>query len=134
MSDWVAEVPGTLAGDSPDKLQLVGSKCEKCGRVFFPKRRNCPRCIGEFTKDIILNDEGVLQSFSVSSVAPPGFPVPHGQGYVDICGNGPRIFTLLADYGDGSGLKVGSAMKLKVVEAGKDKDQKVILGFRFRPL
>jgi methylmalonyl-CoA mutase C-terminal domain/subunit len=130
---WVPEVPTTLAGTNPAELHLVGTKCEKCGRVFFPVRKNCPRCLEESTKDIALSSEGVLATFSLASVAPPGYSVPHAQGYIDLSDNGPRIFSLLADFGDGSSLKVGGRMKVKLVELGKDKDDKAIIGFRFRP-
>ena len=103
MNAWTSEVPGTLVGESIEELALAGTKCEKCGRVFFPARRNCPRCLDDqFTKQITLSTQGTLQSFSVSKVAPPGYSIPHAQGYVDLADHGPRIFSLLTDYGDGA--------------------------------
>jgi uncharacterized OB-fold protein len=135
MTSWVSEVPGTLIGDSLEDLLLLGTRCDRCGRVYFPARRNCPRCLDDrCTKQVPLSTEGTLQSFSIASVAPPGFTVPHAQGYIDLSGDGPRIFSLLTDYGDGSGLKVGCAMALKIAHVGKDKEDRVIAGYRFRPL
>jgi len=135
MTSWVSEVPGTLIGDSLEDLRLLGTRCDRCGRVYFPARRNCPRCLDDRgTKQVPLSAEGTLQSFSIASVAPPGFPVPHAQGYIDLSDDGPRIFSLLTDYGDGSGLKVGCAMALKIAQVGKDKEDRVIAGYRFRPL
>jgi uncharacterized OB-fold protein len=60
--------------------------------------------------------------------------VPHAQGYIDLAGDGPRIFSLLTDYGDGSSLKIGCKMSLKIAKLGRDKEDKVIVGYRFRPL
>ena len=132
---WISEVPGTLAGKNPDELHLMGSRCERCGEVYFPARRNCPRCLeGRPLQDLSLSDEGILQTFVVASMAPPGYSVPHVQGYIDLPNGGPRIFSLLTDYGDGSALKIGCRMGLKTVSLGRDGENRVIVGYRFRPL
>jgi uncharacterized OB-fold protein len=67
-------------------------------------------------------------------VAPPGFTVPHAQGYIDLADNGPRIFSLLTEYEDAQRLRVGSAMDLKIVKLGKDQENRTRVGYRFRPL
>jgi methylmalonyl-CoA mutase C-terminal domain/subunit len=132
---WTAEVPGTLVGKNLDSLHLLGSQCEKCAEMFFPARRNCPRCLDDSRmRQMELSDVGILATFSIAKVAPPGYSVPHAQCYIDIEGGGPRIFSLIADYGDGSGLKVGGKMGLKIAKLGRDKDNRVIVGYRFRPL
>jgi len=132
---WVPEVPGTLDGRGPGVLHLVGSKCDNCGRIFFPTRKNCPRCLTEKpVATVALANEGILQTFSIAAVAPPGFGVPHAQGYIDMCNEGPRIFALLTDYGDGSCLRTGLGMKLKIVRLGRDKEDRAVVGYRFRPV
>ena len=132
---WVPEVPGSLTGKDIEDIHLLGTKCEKCGHVYFPSRRNCPRCMDDrFAKPIPLSDKGTLQSFVVASVAPPGYEIPHAQGYIDLNNDGPRIFSLLMDYGDGSSLYVGAEMGLKVIKLGRDRENRVIVGYRFRPL
>ena len=132
---WICEVPGSLIGKSIDDLHLAGSRCKRCARKFFLFRRNCPDCLDEkWIEQIQLSDEGKLQTFVIANVAPPGFSVPHAQGYIDLSDDGPRIFSLLMDYGDGSGLKIGCSMELKIVRLGRDNDGRVILGYRFRPI
>ena len=132
---WVPEVPGSLTGRDIEDLHLLATKCDKCGGVYFPSRRNCPRCMDDhFTKHIPLSDRGTLQSFVMANVAPPGYEVPHAQGYIDLYEDGPRIFSLLVDYGDGSKLKIGCEMGLKVINLGRDQESRVIVGYRFRPL
>jgi methylmalonyl-CoA mutase C-terminal domain/subunit len=134
-SEWVPEVPGTLAGRNLDDLHLLGSRCEQCGQIYFPSRKNCPRCLDDRSiKQVPLSDQGVLQTFVVASMAPPGYSVPHVQAYIDLSGDGPRIFSLLTDYGDGTSLKIGCKMALKIVRAGSDEKNRVIVGYRFRPL
>jgi|GEM_PF-608211 len=132
---WVCEVPGSLVGRNIDNLHLLGSKCDRCGQTFFPSRRNCPNCLDENTiKQILLSDEGLLHTYVIASVAPPGFSVPHAQGYIDLSKDGPRIFSLLTDYGDGSKLRIGCKMGLKIVRLGRDKENRIIVGYRFRPI
>jgi uncharacterized OB-fold protein len=131
---WLPEVPGSLAGDHENDLHLQGSKCETCGRTFFPLRRNCPICLeNRPMKTVRLSDRGTLSSFVVASVAPPGYEVPHVQGYIDLDHDGPTIFSLLVDHENGERLKAGGKMILKVVDRGMgDKDCR-ILAYRFSP-
>lgn len=132
---WVSEVPGSLIGKDIETLRLLGSQCNKCGQVYFPSRRNCPHCLDEhWIKQVPLNDQGTLQNFVIAAVAPPGYSVPHAQGFIDLSNDGPRIFSLLTDYEGGLGLKIGCEMILKIVKLGMDKENRVIVGYRFRPL
>ncbi len=86
------------------------------------------------SEQVSLSRQGVLYAFSIASIAPPGYSVPHAQGYIDLCEDGPRIFSLLTDYGDASRLKGGCRMEVKFVELGKDAQDRAIVGYRFRPL
>jgi methylmalonyl-CoA mutase C-terminal domain/subunit len=132
---WVPEVPESLTGRDPEELHLLGSRCDRCGQVYFPSRRNCPSCLDDHSiRQVPLSDHGTLQTFVVASVAPPGYSVPHAQGYIDLADDGPRIFSLLTDYEDGPRLRIGCKMGLKIVRLGRDKENRVIVGYRFRPL
>ena len=132
---WIPEVPGSLTGAALDHLHLQGSHCDACGRTFFPARKNCPRCMdNKPIKAVPLSDRGTLRTFVVASVAPPGYDVPHAQGYIDLYDDGPRIFSLLTDIGDGSKLRIGCEMGLKTVRCGSDPENRTIVGYRFRPL
>jgi len=131
---WAAEVPGSLTGRDVNRLQLLGSRCDQCGQIYFPSRRNCPHCPDVPVKNIPLSVKGTLHSFVVASVAPPGYEMPHAQGYIDLYEDGPHIFSLLTDYGDGSGLRIGCEMGLKIVTRGTDEDNRVVMGYRFKPL
>lgn len=135
VKDWIPEVPGSLTGKNPDALHLLGSRCAQCGQVYFPPRKNCPQCMSDHSiNPTQLSDTGTLQAFAVASVAPPGFSVPHAQGYIDLAPEGPRIFSLLTDYEDPVGLQTGREMGLKIVKLGRDKQNRLTVGYRFRPL
>jgi methylmalonyl-CoA mutase C-terminal domain/subunit len=131
---WTPEIPGTLAGKSLPEVTLVGTSCGKCGRTFFPKRKNCPHCLDdEGVKTVELSRTGTLQSCVITKMAPPGFSVPHAQGYVDLGDGGPKIFTLLTDF-DKAELRAGCRMELKCVEVGRNEQGEAVIGYRFRPI
>lgn len=132
---WRPMIARSLMGDNIRELNLKGSKCGVCKKKYFPARKNCPHCMKEDTiEDIKLSDHGKLQNYVVCGMAPPGYEVPHVQGYIDLDEGGPRIFALLTDYGDETNLKIGSEMKLTIVINQSDKDGVDIAEYRFRPV
>jgi len=132
--EWRCAVPGTLKGRTLSQLELIGTACSACGKTFFPKRRNCPHCLDDAAvSEVALPKTGTLQSFVVTKAAPPGYSVPHAQGYVTLGEGGPTLFTLLTDY-DEKTLKAGSLMELTCVETGQCGDSEPIIGYRFRPV
>jgi uncharacterized OB-fold protein len=130
---WHCEVPESLTGSLRDGFSLLGSHCTACGKTFFPKRRNCPFCLDDAAvKAVPLSKTGTLQSHIVTQAAPPGYPVPHAQGYVELDDCGIKLFTLLTDY-DESSLHAGSRMELKCVERRRNEKDEAVYSYRFRP-
>jgi len=131
----VPEVPGSLIDDGVHGPRLAGSRCDRCGEVFFPSRRNCPRCMSDRSlRPVALCSSGKLDGFVVATVAPPGFKVPHAQGFILLDDGGPRIFSLLTGLEDGRHLENGCRMELEWVPAGTDADGRTVVGYRFGPV
>jgi methylmalonyl-CoA mutase, C-terminal domain len=131
---WEAEIPGTIGGTYPDDLHMLGTYCDQCKQTFFPPRRNCPCCMDDKAVKLVeLSRTGILQSCIVSAMAPPGYPPPHGQGYVKLDNNGPTIFVLLADFNQET-LQSGCRVELKIVELRKNQNNEPVVTFRFRPI
>ncbi len=77
-------------------LSLYGVKCKKCGSIFFPPKRICPKCgaIDEF-EPFKLSRKGKIVTFTRERAIPnPDHPV--GMAVVDFEGGG-RTFTQLTD-------------------------------------
>ncbi len=77
-------------------FSLYGVKCKKCGSIFFPPKRVCPRCgaIDEF-EPFKLSRRGKIVTFTRERAIPnPDHPV--GMAVVDFEGGG-RTFTQLTD-------------------------------------
>lgn len=134
-ADVIPEVPGSLIDDGIHGLKLAGSRCEQCGETYFPARKNCPQCMSDrFLRTIALSGRGMLDSFVVATVAPPGFEVPHAQGYVRLHDNGIRIFSLLTGHEEGKRLTAGCEMEVEWVYAASDAGRRPVVGIRFRPV
>jgi uncharacterized OB-fold protein len=131
----VPEVPGSLIVDGAGDLRLAGSRCERCGGTYFPSRKNCPRCLSdEALRTVALSRGGTLDGFVVATVAPPGFEVPHAQGFVRLHDDGIRIFSLLTGHEGGKRLKAGCEMELEWVPTGTGAGPGAVVGYRFRPI
>jgi uncharacterized OB-fold protein len=131
----VPEIPGSLIDDGVNGPRLAGSRCERCGEIYFPSRRNCPQCMSESSMRVVaLSSRGRLDGFVVATVAPPGFEVPHAQGFVRLHDEGIRIFSLLTGHEGGKGLEAGCEMELTWVPAREGAGPGNVVGYRFRPV
>jgi len=53
--------------------RLMGTKCKKCGKVYFPPRGDCTSCFGEEIEWIEMKGEGKLVTYTEVNFAPTGF-------------------------------------------------------------
>ena len=55
-------------------IVLLGSICDRCGEVYFPKKETkvCAHCQGRHLSDIELSREGVVHSVTVVEQKPAG--------------------------------------------------------------
>jgi len=75
-----------------EKGELRGTKCQSCGRIFFPPRSDCSFCLSSEMEWIKIEGRGKLVSFTRVNYAPTGFEadVPYILALVDF--NGTRVF------------------------------------------
>ncbi len=128
---WVTPAGGQLP-------QLIGSRCEKCGELFFPKKEKgwCTHCYNRSLCDIELSRMGKIASFSIVMQQPGGGfykgTVPFSYGCIDLP-EGLRIETLFsAD--DFSDLQVGRDVELIIEKLYDDEEGNEVLTFKFRPI
>jgi len=70
----------------PTRAVLVGSRCDDCGAVVYPRALACYRCRGARLEAHDLPREGVLQTFTHVRLS-SSRPVPYTIGYVDLPGD-----------------------------------------------
>ena len=126
-----------LPASSGDGGNLVGSKCRKCGELFFIKRDICENCQSQDIEEIALSKKGKLYAFSVMFYpAPPPYKapdpfVPYGLGWIELP-EGLILFSLLTE-NDPKKLKVGMEMELVFEKLEDDKDGNEVFVYKFRP-
>ena len=79
--------------DGQSSPHLLGSKCTKCGKVYFPTKNFCSECMNETMEDTALSNEGVLYASTVVYIGVKGFATPYVLGWVDIPSDKVRVVT-----------------------------------------
>ncbi len=85
----------------PSRYNLMGSKCENCGKVWFPTRDICPEChresIGKM-KPYKLKPTGTILTYTVIRTPQKGFEkiAPYIMAIVEM-DDGPRITSQIVD-------------------------------------
>ena len=90
---------------------LVGSKCEKCGKTYFPRRPLCPECRSRGSmKDFTFSGNGKIASWTIIRTAPEGFEkeAPYAVVMVDL-DEGARIAGQLT--GTLEGIEIGKKVR-----------------------
>ena len=63
---WVG-VPMDKFYDGLQAKKLVGNKCSKCGKVFYPPRKICGDCFVEAKEFVDLPETGILKNYTITS-------------------------------------------------------------------
>lgn len=125
-----------------EKPYLLGSKCTKCGRVFFPRRTICSDCLIEVAlEDLPVGRRGKLHVGSIAHTAPIGFKPPYVVGYIDLP-EGLRIFSEIKDFQicqdfliPGTEMLIpGTEMELIIEKIREDEEGNEVIGYKFMPI
>jgi len=77
----------------PQRYNLIGTKCEKCGRLFFPPRTLCPDCRrdGNIVEHKFIGD-GTVVTYTVIRTASDQFKrlTPYVLAIIEL-DEGPRL-------------------------------------------
>ena len=128
-----------LIGGTEQEPRLIGSVCERCGTVTFPRQRSCPRCTSE---DVHAARAGHARRrcgrWTIQCFAPKAPPYleggveefePYGVGYIELPGE-VRVEARLTE-SDPERLRIGMPMELTLIPVPGASDK---LTFAFRPV
>lgn len=101
MTDDVLEVrlPGQDALDIQvmaeldGRWELMGSRCPRCSRCFYPPRALCPDDLAE-SESVPLSRRGHVYAAVEVARGPVGFDAPYWVAWVDLP-EGVRVYTIL---------------------------------------
>jgi uncharacterized OB-fold protein len=123
--------------DPRGRPRLVGSRCRKCGEVFFPKRDGslCSYCQGEDFEEIKLSLRGTVYSYTVIMQRPPEYykgEVPYAIGFVELP-EGVRVETLFTGC-ELDDLQVGMEVEMVIDKLCEEEDGTEVYCYKFRPV
>ena len=118
----------------PNRYNLIGTRCGKCDKVFFPPRYICPSCrrMGKL-EPYKLNGRGKVISYTITHVAPNGFEdqVPYALAIIEL-DEGPRLTAQVTDC-DPSKVDIGSRVEMVFRRIGHEgEDGPIYYGYKFR--
>ncbi len=118
----------------PEKYRMEGSKCETCGKHYFPGREVCPKCRrkGKMRK-VRFSGNGKIYSYTTVHSAPTGFEnqVPYTIAIIEL-DEGARVLGQIVD-ADKAELKIGAKVKSCFRVIQKDDPEGLIhYGFKFK--
>jgi uncharacterized OB-fold protein len=120
------------------EVRLIGSECEQCGVITFPRQASCPRCTSLDIRERLLARRGTLWSWTIQCFPPKSPPYvvadpdafePYGVGYVELPGE-VRVETRLT-VADPELLSIGMPMELTLIAAPGDDEG--VVTFAFEP-
>ncbi|WP_344411596.1 OB-fold domain-containing protein [Pseudonocardia ailaonensis] len=111
---------------------LVVHECQGCGARYFDRRNACARCTGDAFERAPVAREGVVVSFSIVSVAPPGLEVPFVAVMVD-CGGTLVKGNLRGTAPEIDNVRLGLPVRLTTYSLGVDPTGAEGVGFAFVP-
>jgi uncharacterized OB-fold protein len=129
--------PGVIDGIEREP-RLIGSICDSCDTVTFPRQTSCPRCTSEHVHARQLATRGELWTWTIQCFAPKAPPYleggveefePYGVGYVELPGE-VRVEARLTE-NDPRRLRIGMPMELALIPVPGAADK---VTFAFRPV
>lgn len=118
-----------------EKPYLIGSKCNGCGYLTFPKIPICPRCAKKGTmEEIHLSGRGKVESFTIVWSPLPGFKAPSVQSYIKL-DEGITIWSLMTDCEPSEdALNIGMDVELVIGKVREDAEGNEVISYQFRPV
>ena len=122
-----------LPSSPSEKASLLGTRCNRCGETFFPKRAYCANCTSSEMKEIALSETGTLITFTIVRAVPPGsvMVAPYGLGIVETPEEA-RV-TAAIESPDLDSLHIGMTMHMALKKVKEDEEGNHIMSFIFRP-
>ncbi len=63
---WAGDTASRFLAGLRDEKKILGTKCDRCEKVYVPPRKNCPHCFSENKEWVETSNEGTLVSYTVA--------------------------------------------------------------------
>ncbi|MGZ3606541.1 MAG: Zn-ribbon domain-containing OB-fold protein [Syntrophales bacterium] len=110
---WVGETGSKFLVSIRDHQKILGTKCQECGTVYVPPRKNCGRCFVDMDEWVDIADEGVITAYTIVYYAHPVQPIKPPFAYALIKLDGADVGFLHLIKKDLDKIKNGLRVKAK---------------------
>ena len=102
--------------------KIMGTKCKKCRKLYFPPRADCADCLSSDVEWVELTGRGKLITYTTAHFAPVGFEeeAPYTLALAEL-DEGPRVFARLSKKISGNEIKIGMNVKLVPVRLSEER-------------
>ena len=99
---------------------IVGTKCKKCGKLHFPPRIDCAKCLSSDVEWVPLSGRGKLITYTTAYFAPAGFEAPYTLAVTEL-EEGVRVFTRISKDVKQDEIEIGMNVKLVPVRLADER-------------
>ena len=105
-----------------EKGKVMATRCQTCGRVFFPPKIDCPDCIVSTIEWVEISSIGTLLTFTVVHYGPSGFEneVPYILGIAQFS-EGIKVLGRMSKTVNPNDVEVGMKVKLSPVKMSSER-------------
>jgi uncharacterized OB-fold protein len=102
--------------------KIMATKCQSCGRVYFPPRVDCADCLDSKVDWLEITGNGKLVTYTIVNYGPSGFEneTPYTLALAEFPG-GVKIFGRLDKAIPQGDIKAGMSVKLAPVKLAEEK-------------
>jgi uncharacterized OB-fold protein len=120
-----------LVRESGNAPVLIGNRCNKCGKVFFPKVDFCPQCLSEKLEGKELSRKGTLHAYTITRIKVANFEPPYPLGIIFLEEDNLSILApLIMDMNEK--LKAGTKMEMIIAPLWVEEDGTEVYGYKFK--
>jgi uncharacterized OB-fold protein len=118
----------------PQRYNLIGTKCNRCGEIYFPKRVMCPECRrkGQL-EDIKFSGKGKIHTYSIIHTPTEEFKAlsPYTVAIIEL-EEGAKITSQIVDC-QKNDIQIGDDVELVFRKIKEEGDEGVIsYGYKFK--
>ncbi len=118
----------------PERYNLIGLKCTRCGEIYFPKRVMCPECRRKGKlEDIKFSGKGKIHTYSIIHTPTEEFKSlsPYTVAIIEL-EEGAKITSQIVDCQKNE-VKIGDDVELVFRKIKEEGDEGVIsYGYKFK--
>lgn len=108
--------------DYLEKGKVMMTKCQQCGKAFFPPKADCPQCVSSNVEWLEISSIGTLLTFTVVNYGPSGFEndTPYTLGIAEF-EEGVKVLSRVSREISPEEIKVGMRVKLTPVKLANEQ-------------